>query len=173
MRTPAAVLEAADYLILHALDKRPLNTKEVSQALQMSRVTATKKLKSFAEKGLIVKRHPDQKWVPKMVMWVAPVQDVADVTAGRPVNCTPNDKQKPDVSPPEEPPKPYTPPRNRTKASEKAEAAATRFHIPPVVEGRGELTVGQVDLCIMCKQKTTPFRYGGKNICPRCARGGR
>ena len=194
-RTPQAVLDVADYLILSALAKRPMAVREIAHTIRISQATVGKKLKVYADLGLVVKGANHQ-WHASMVLWVAPAGEVVEGVTGRksdtkvlpgsdvtfeiPSEAPQIDRSDvppplPDFTPPPLPPEPYRPPATRTKVSDKAARMAARFNIPGHLEGRGEVSLGRVAQCILCSTRTTPFKYGigTEAVCPKCARGGK
>ncbi len=198
---PLAVFSASDYLMLDALRRRPMTTRELSHTIQVSSSKTLSRLHEYEKHGLVVKGG-GHKWHAALVLWVTPSKDRVEGVTGEAVEpskpstvrvldamdavqdtyrlalnaaSTPQiaPEQVPDLSPAPEPPKPYVPPRTRAKGSPKAQRMAGSFNLPSVIEGRGELNMGGVAQCILCTVLTTPFKYGTEAICPQCARGGK
>ena len=195
---PHDVLRATDFMILEALGKLPMTTRELSLATQVSAHTITKKLKRLEENNLVM-RGMGKKWHASFVVWVASAKDVAEGINGEKVVYTPPVEPSPIVEsgnvprnaqegpqeahseakrtiptavPPPPEPKPYRPPKTRQVVSERAEKMSKRMNIPPYLEGRGEVSMGQVMKCQLCV-RTTPIKYGEDSVCPMCARGGK
>jgi len=202
MRAPKDVLSAADFLILDALNRRPMTIPELGRTLQLSQTTVRGKVKRYEKNGIVIQGR-NNKWHPCMVVWVAPAKDVSEAISGEEVVMAPKPQvpemielpvgaEKPleeaiqaaeepkrsieevvDLGKPEPRREAYRPPKTKVQISDKAAAQAKRMNIPGHLEGFGELSMGRTGKCGICKDRTTPVRYGTQVICPKCARGGR
>lgn len=183
-----AVIRPADYLILNALARRPMNNKEIMRATHLSEDAIRKRTIELESQNIIHRCH-NRQWVVNIVLWVAPVTDIASVTSGEKVILkTPEiegEEPLPERKIPRPPkveadgeqkPEEYRPPKTIRKVSKEAERLGNRMNIPTYLEGYGELSMGKLGKCTLCAQKNenkpTPFRYGGESVCPLCARGG-
>jgi DNA-binding Lrp family transcriptional regulator len=198
---PKDILQASDFLILQALERRPMTAPELARVIQISAPTVKKRLKRYEEHGVV--RKYGTKWYPNLVLWVAPSADLAEgvsgqkvmvqtpnvpeilervrVEQGEVVENTPSEAPEgpgtpprvvPDPPPPGKEKRPYEPPRTRAKVSESASRLAKKMRIPPHLEGRGEVSMGRARKCITCN-RVSPIRYGEETVCPMCARGGK
>ena len=197
MGKPKTTLGATDYLLLEAVGRRSggMTVREVSHAAQVTVATVRKRLELFVEQGVVLK--VGARYYTRLVLWVAPLVDIVEATTGeRVVVQTPKipelvprvhqnapeapqeapeapQMRVPDIHIPEPPPAPYKPPTPHMGVSASARKLAVKMNIPSAMDGWGELSMGRVAECYMCKKKTTPFRYGETVVCPMCSRGGK
>jgi len=192
----------SDFLLLDAITKKPRTTRELSQLLQISRTTVNKRLKRFAEcePPLVVMRYKDRAWVPTVVMRVESPRETVEALTGQPVVMPPVSKMvEPQVvggklvfveaeptTPTEEAvralpvstlpppaPRPYVPPPVPDDVSEPARRVAAKMRVPASLMEYGEVRIGKIGKCVKACGRTSVLLYGGTNVCPICARGGR
>jgi hypothetical protein len=191
----------SDFLIFDALTKKPRTTRELSQLLQIAQQTVAKRLKRFAEcePPLIIRRWPDRRWVPTVILRAETPRETAEalggpvvippvsrkvepqVVGGKVVNVEPTPtptpepeavQKVPDSTLPPSPLQPYAPPPS-SDASEKAWRVASKMRVPAILMEYGEVRVGRIGRCVKNCGRTSVLLYGNVNVCPFCARGGR
>ncbi len=185
-----ATLKAADFLILEALNRKPMTTTELAKALQISRDSVRLRIKRFQKLGLVLQQYPDRRWVIKLIVRVETVNETLEqvgLTSGSDQPKIMSKKALPnapeaaqiaseDVLPPPpdlgaaeelKPDRKAVPPK--VPVSPNALKLSERFNLPAHKYRMGELNMGAMGGCMKCG-KGTPFRYGEQNLCPLCAR---
>jgi hypothetical protein len=174
-----------------------MSIPELARATQISRTTVKSRIDRFKENNLVI-QGKGNKWHPTLVLWVAPVAEMAEVVSGEKVVMMPPSipqiiegeapqnaperapeaaqailQKIPDLPPEKPEPEPYREPKALpVKISDKAKRIAEKLRVPGHLVGRGEVSMARVARCILCKTRTTPLRYGNECVCPLCARGG-
>lgn len=191
----------SDFLLFDAITKKPRTTRELSHLLQISEPIVAARLKRFAGSvpPLVVKRWPDRKWVPSVILRVESPRETIEAETGKPVVLPPvskavepqvvggrvvNVEETPAVpveeavhalpsSTREAPdPKPYVPPV-ASDVSVPARRLAEKMRVPAKLMEYGEVRLGKIGKCVKSCGRTSVLLYGGTNVCPICARGGR
>ena len=173
----------ASFPVLAALAQRPLTTMELAHILLTSQSKVRERLITLEERGWVVQRVKDKRWVmiirlmatgvptPHGESWVNPDVETL-LEPGPPTDrivleasgdaglepCEPRVKRlvaRPVARPPEPP-----------KAN--PEKVAAHFGVPVDIGGVG-VGVGVVGPCHWCGTKT-PLRYGDRSLCPPCAK---
>ncbi len=198
-RATPATLRAADFLILEALTRKPMNTTELGRALQISYSAVRDRIKRFKEMGLIIKQYPDRRWVIKLIIRVETPRETAELLGAEIPNLPPKQRtledpdivkrralqkvpvepqevaqevvrEVPDLGAIEEPQKPVAIKEPRVPVSENALKISKQFRVPAHLRQMGgEVAMGKMGTCKKCA-RGTPFRYGEKHLCPLCAR---
>ena len=181
--------EAENFLafpVLVALSNRPLNARELSHALLVSRDTIYLRCRELESLGYIVQRKKDNRWVmvvqlqkgglleptgvpgihPDTPPKQGPPREVFPVVTPPVPQDAPERTRGAVVGSPVAPPKPSVPGGNVA-----VERQARHFNIPAMVEGEGWLSVGKLEPCSVC-HAVTPIKYGTTSICASCARAG-
>ena len=70
-------------------------------------------------------------------------------------------------------PKPYTPPPPDAAVSDRSRRIAEKMRVPASLMEYGEVRLGALAMCVKACGRTSVLLYGGVNVCPTCARGGR
>lgn len=189
-----ATLRAADFLILEALNRRPMSNTELARALHISRSSIAARIKRFQKLGLIIRQWPDRRWVIKLIVRVETphetlVEEGLDTTTlpeppiqpqkvpQKPLQTSVRAREDaptpiPDLGGAEPPPKPYRPLAPTVQVSDKALKLSKQFRLPAsLVKYGGEVNVGRMASCKECGTGT-PFKYGPNPRCPKCARRG-
>ena len=76
-RAEPAVLKAADFMILEALNRKPMSIREMANGLQISTSAVRGRIKRFKEMGLVLQQWPDRRWVIKLIIKVEPPRETA------------------------------------------------------------------------------------------------
>jgi hypothetical protein len=165
--------------VLVALSRRPMNIREISRVLLLSRDTTKRRVYELRDAGYIVKRADDNRWVQTVSLQMAGVPQPTSVPGigmqTPPVPGEPRPQKLikavvPKLSPAETRFKPAHPkPATPTPVSEAAVKLAKHFDVVAWIEGKGEAGIGAVQGCEVCK-KVTPLRYGSAPICVQCAK---
>jgi biotin operon repressor len=195
-------LKAADFLILSALHDKPMTTTELGKTLQISRTSVVARIKRFQNMGLILRRHPDKRWVIKLIVRVETLAETAEEIGvstkmdtpravvvpepeivnskaiRKPILPTPEPREEhvakaPDMGAPEPAETPVQIKKPRVPVSKNAQSISDRFQVPAHLDRMGgEVKLGAMGGCCKCG-KGTPFSYGGnRHLCPLCARDG-
>ena len=186
-RAAPATLKAADFLILEALNRKPMNTRELSRALQISTSAVRDRIKRFQDVGLVLKQHPDRKWALKLIVRVETPRETAELLGAEIPNLPPKQRDLPDpkvidratwkkaregpqevaeeVLPPTPdltiappPEKPYKPIQTAVEVSEKARKISERFKVPVHLVQLGRGGDGEVAM-------------GKMGTCTKCGKG--
>ena len=174
-QTDYRILNAADFLIMDALCRKPMTTKELSHLTTISRASIIKVVKRFKDLGLIVQRATDKKWIPVIVMRVETPRETVEIGLGTPVHPQVEEQvgrvqpKAPTAILPPLPPKQYEPPKPEVPVSPKAERISNQMRIPAYLIEYGEVNIGKMGECCKCST-ATPVVYGSYNVCPLCAR---
>lgn len=188
------LLYGSDWLLFDSITKKPMTTRELSHMLQLSEVQVAKRMKRFAEMDppLVVKRSPDRRWVPCVIMRVETAKETVDsLWEDIPIPSQPDEpavkggkvvypevapppvpapaRPRPEVTLPPPPPKKYQPPKPRATVSERAAALALKLNVPAERIEYGEVNIAAMGGCVKCGNGT-PLHYGGYALCPKCAR---
>ena len=167
--------------ILAVLASQPKTSRELCHALHMDKRSVYVRTKQLEQQGLIVKRF-DKRWVPvvgiRMEKRETPMYATEIVGPGEPTGTTLEEMVKPETRQgstptlyaPPDPPKVYRPPPPPKNVSANALKVSKHFRVPASLGARGEASIGPLGQC-PCG-KPTPLKYGGKPLCPLCARGG-
>lgn len=78
-RAEPAVLKAADFMILEALNRKPMSTSELAKNLQISISAVRARIKRFQAMGLVLKQWPDRRWVIKLIVKVETPRETAEI----------------------------------------------------------------------------------------------
>jgi len=154
--------------------------KELSHRLLLPMTSIRRRLKLLERKRFIAKRS-DGRWIPIVSLAITnPLEDEKP-------------KEEPVLTPPEEvaPGRDAEPPpevraiKSKQRALERRGDAVPKsqvsgsalkvskfMKVPSHLKGFGEARMGSLGLCGVC-QKSTPLHYGGRAVCPICARGGK
>lgn len=158
-----SVEEFLSFPVLAALSVKPMNLRDLSRHMLISRERIRKRLNHLRGLGWVVKRD-DYKWEMKVAL--SP-------------NGAPTPTEVPGVSPETHQdapgkvfqwPKPPEPKADQPVAPESPQSKlAKHFRVPQELRGLGGLMIGTVTPCHKCT-KPTPIKYGSVAVCPSCSR---
>ena len=177
---PGFEFNATMCAILYPLSLRPMYERELHRLLMCPRNSLQRNIRKLLSMGIVTRR-ADKKlqmivglMLPKMPKVGAPVFLPSNVPV-----LTPDKIQRPDPEEgvqaalnfkpePEDPPLPRDWSGTGTPASDRAKMLSEKLRVPAKLRGKGEVSLGPLAKC-GCGI-ATPMRYGGKALCPVCAR---